>query len=496
MTGGSRSMSQFNNYDFKITDPFMDNDTMKHLINVYADYGENLESFQENIAYENVNNTKGWSGKDYNDFYVFVFNKWKHSITDMSDEKKFQLRYNGKLGFDFDLVQKQLNNVDDVRNIKEIEEFLRNYGSREPIASYWYTRDNKHSNWNHFSSQTINFDTEENKLEHNLYMNIDSQGLHKFSKLFIEKCEEKNLPYHFVISNSDYNRNDSFIIYSSRNHVVDYFNVVSEILKENKDLTSYVGYRSPLTKRFVLPYIGYGNEDNFWNEPSYCKNQAKLVYEALEYNLQYLLLKNPNLKLKVDGQNETILEAIADKVVDDKVDYLELLSRTDLNQYFGLKPRQVKSSRFQDYLSNAIEESLEEGVQKQSMDFKPVHFKYSRKKKNQSKFLEVSTSELQKAAKSILPKVADTYSNFIDNVRKVISGIRKQNKQQQVSDFKKSTKSYDTPLLTCNHLYHLTKEQIIQDLPLYSTEASRYTGAMSAEEIKLSQEKIKVLTKR
>ena len=44
-------------------------------------------------------------------------------------------------------------------------------------------------------------------------------------------------------------------------------------------------------------------------------------------------------------------------------------------------------------------------------------------------------------------------------------------------------------------LYHLTKDQIIQDLPIYSKEPSRYQGRMTEEEIRGAQKKIGVCKK-
>ena len=45
-------------------------------------------------------------------------------------------------------------------------------------------------------------------------------------------------------------------------------------------------------------------------------------------------------------------------------------------------------------------------------------------------------------------------------------------------------------------IYRLRKEQIIQDLPINSKEESRYSGLMSEQEIKESQEKIKTFIKK
>jgi hypothetical protein len=43
--------------------------------------------------------------------------------------------------------------------------------------------------------------------------------------------------------------------------------------------------------------------------------------------------------------------------------------------------------------------------------------------------------------------------------------------------------------------YHLKKDQIIQDLPIYSKEPSRYQGRMTEEEIRGAQKKIGVCKK-
>ena len=43
--------------------------------------------------------------------------------------------------------------------------------------------------------------------------------------------------------------------------------------------------------------------------------------------------------------------------------------------------------------------------------------------------------------------------------------------------------------------YRLKKDQIIQDLPIYSKEPSRYQGRMTEEEIKGAQKKIGVYKK-
>ena len=43
-----------------------------------------------------------------------------------------------------------------------------------------------------------------------------------------------------------------------------------------------------------------------------------------------------------------------------------------------------------------------------------------------------------------------------------------------------------------NTTYHLTRNEIIQDLPIYSTQETRYKGIMTDAEIEESKEKIKI----
>lgn len=59
----------------------------------------------------------------------------------------------------------------------------------------------------------------------------------------------------------------------------------------------------------------------------------------------------------------------------------------------------------------------------------------------------------------------------------------------KASQIKLGLISKEAPLDTT---YRLKRDQIIQDLPIYSQQASRYTGAMSAQEIKVAQKRLGV----
>jgi len=53
-----------------------------------------------------------------------------------------------------------------------------------------------------------------------------------------------------------------------------------------------------------------------------------------------------------------------------------------------------------------------------------------------------------------------------------------------------------SPNLDLDSTYRLKKDQIIQDLPIYSKEESRYQGVMTEQEIENSKQKIKTFCKK
>ena len=65
-------------------------------------------------------------------------------------------------------------------------------------------------------------------------------------------------------------------------------------------------------------------------------------------------------------------------------------------------------------------------------------------------------------------------------------------KTNKTVDVKQETSQQDYSIDASCIISHLRKEEIIQDLPIYSTLPTTFQGGMSEEEIRRSQEKINV----
>ena len=111
-------------------------------------------------------------------------------------------------------------------------------------------------------------------------------------------------------------------------------------------------------------------------------------------------------------------------------------------------------------------------------------FLYQDQEEQQINDIYKSAQEYAKKHSIVSPRAEDqnesniNYLNYLSKYAKA-NAIKKNKKEIQNDNIIESTS-----------IYLLTKEQIIQDLPICSTEASRYQRIMSDEEIKASQKKI------
>lgn len=660
----------------KIENPLENQNNIRRFVNAYATRGKNLSSFIEALNQQYSRRGSVISTEDYNSFYANLFNRWKQAIVSMSNDDRAQLEREGRIGSDFVSLQNYLRNVPDVKTEAEAEERLTNSpeGLQDVIKKYRYTTSISSNGWNHISSDRITFQDAPVNIEHSLYMNIDSRGIHKFSELFIKKCEEKKLPYNFVVSDHNMHRDDSFILYSDTDHLLEYYQTLNEVLNENADLKQYLS-RPPILTGKVDNYIGYATEAVQDGAPTYQASRAKAIYEAIDYNYQQGLFQHPDVlindgdvptwkraswnavenkleylnslpkkelkkkygispfKLKSKKFQKRLVDAVSDSfyegfkkkskdfrpvsfqnkkkkkgkirnffnknqnntvlrfskeelqkalkssrrsdyqylkvanaesekipaweqatwnIIDKKIQMLNSLSKKELKDRYGLKPRQLKRKKFLGRLFDAISDSISEGLENKKMDFAPVKFNYSKRKKNRTKFLEITNEEMQNAMRSTLSSITKTYPEFLQDVKDTIisngkkahfnannfslsnENYKDKGKEKPTEDNKKKTdeaatsnnsrrtkfqpKTFnDIPLLEDHQPkkseqqtaeessvddfdsvfghYHFVKDQIIQDLPYDSKEPSRYQGLMSDAEIKLSQEKIKTLHK-
>ena len=505
----------------QVANPLENNNLINQLISDYAVDCDNALCLEQKLSQHYSKGSKSISMDDYNSFYSFIFNCWKHTITNISEEQAKKMMEEGILDTKFPLLQQYLKEIPNAHSRDEVDFYLTGSNAGEVssiLKKYCYTSDTIFDEWNHFSTY---LSIKPSNLEHSLYMNIDSSYIHKFAKKFLEKCGENGLPVDFVISNHRNNRDNNFILYSDGEKLLDYYHTLKEIMEEDKDLLRHVKKPHILTGS-IDNIIGYASVTNT-KTPAYTKTRATALYCAVENTFQQVLFQHPKLKIEVEDEEISVPDEAAYRIVDKKLEYLESLSKKELYNYYGLKPRHLKRKKFIAKMHDAIEEAILQGLEEKTFDFKPVFFQYKKRGKFKTKYLEVSKEEIVSSLKTVLPDIVSEYPRFKKDLKENItiecknanfddkkfcfdtnwmSKIYKKDpdvasrKTNKTVDVKQDTSQPDYSRVyssddSCD-IRQLRKEEIIQDLPIYSTLPTTFQGGMSEDEIRRSQEKINV----
>lgn len=541
--------TNLNDFFKKIKNPLENDDTLNNLIELYSNRGLSFNDYYHGLFQLYSKNKHFYNPKEYDKLYVDAFNTWRKYVLSISEQKKEQLIKDGKIDSDFSTLQKFLKALPPVKTKKEADMVLSVEDEKleKAMKKYRYTSiDNNDFSWNRFCSNNISaFQNTYSNTEHSLYVGINSEGLHKFARILLKKCEEKNLPYYFKVS-SKLNRDDSLIVYSDTEHLLDYCNILEEIYNENDDLKNYA-HKSPIVAGNINDWLGYGTEPKEQYR-TFKEKRVKVIYEAINKEYTDFLFDNPDINIYDELSEIPLLEEISWRIAGDKLKYLEGLQKKDLKSYFGIVPRDLRGKKLSRNMRAEIEEVMGQALRDKTTDFEPIKFQYRTRGKNKNKYLEISRDDMNRALISVLPDVIKRYPNLKDKIKNRIQDIAKKeginpdnfsidtyilskltkvtkdepiktntNSLHNTDDKNNSgtnkeqfenneTERVKAPLnvstdkffdaFSSNTTYRLKKEQIIQDLPIYSKAPSRFKGIMTDDEIKESQEKIKTFVKK
>ncbi len=142
---------------------------------------------------------------------------------------------------------------------------------------------------------TSNF-VQENNVTERLYANIDLDTLYKILPIFMNKCKAEGLGYYFktacyngnVYDTTQFTRDESLVIYSSKENLYKYYNIFSSCLGEVQDIEFG---ELPQFASTIDGVLAYGAEPRNSGKESFNSLRAKAVDKAFEY---YKLWENQN----------------------------------------------------------------------------------------------------------------------------------------------------------------------------------------------------------
>ncbi len=165
----------------------------------------------------------------------------------------------------------------------------------------------------HFDSNRHDGTVNKENAEIKFYINAGEDSF-KFAKLFLDKCREAKVDsYYFKVVDPVYReekRDDKLCIYSTIEHSKTFLEFITEIQKENPDITFR---KPPLTAGTIDNFIGVGT-DTLDNKCSYNQTMSDVVYETLNAICIEKDIKHRDLYSYVE-KNPTILDSIKGKFI-------------------------------------------------------------------------------------------------------------------------------------------------------------------------------------
>lgn len=116
-----------------------------------------------------------------------------------------------------------------------------------------------------------------------LYINCNKQDLMQLAKLFVDKCNEREIPNYFKYCSNKSNRSDQMVIYSNLKELGNYIQILQEIGKENPEIIERCG-KPPLLTGKIDKWIGIGDEPLIRGS-SFTGERSDVIEDVLKKNI-------------------------------------------------------------------------------------------------------------------------------------------------------------------------------------------------------------------
>lgn len=299
----------------RITNPLDIPENIDKLIEAYAE----KTSFYSALINRNSKNKDMRYSPSYSDaLYASLFNTWKREMLSITPAQYEQAIKNGLYEKDVYKVLQVLRNTPDVATKAEadaiIDEVYDDKELTEAMEKYRWDSIGLYSGWTHIRSRNIRAKKiVAPKIEHRLYINAAQTDLHVLSKLFLDKCTEKNLPYYFKIAEYD-RRDDNMVIYTDTKNLHHFLGVLKEIEQEYPDIISRCG-KPPVLTGTLRDWIGYGSEP-LGKDTSFNGIRSDIIKKSIEAEMKEWYKEHLDVKFNYNGKTMSLYDYISKKVVE------------------------------------------------------------------------------------------------------------------------------------------------------------------------------------
>lgn len=418
----------------KTNNPLDDDYVINKLVENYAKNGENELRFACRLGKKEKGQLL--DKNESNAFYMDMFNRWKNNILNISTAGITAGFNQGVLDKDFLQLRNYLYSISDITRIDRLNDVLKfmDTNMSNAMKKYAYTLNREHDGLTTFSSKNLLSKNQLKNKNHTLTINLDAKDIIKVSRLFVQKCDQKNLPFEFRIPTSYASYDDDFQVYSDANHLLEYHHILQEILYENRDIRERASHPSILSGS-TDAVIGYrSNENSSFN-----------IYSAIQENYLTVLAGYPKISIVRNGKRDTLINRITDTIIENKLSSLELSTNKKSYHTYKLMIKYCSKKRVMKKLKKQIKATLSKSFKRDSFKFEPVKFRFRRFGRDRKTVVEFTQSDLINGVNALFPELVQGFSTVKTFLKQEISD-NKQFDSKKIcfkSDFKKVAKKIE-----------------------------------------------------
>lgn len=306
------------NFLSKLTNPFDDLSNIKKLVEAYSEgnYYSSVVHTVDSDKIMGVNNIK-----DMDEFYVTAYNKWRDNVVNMTEEQFEELKAANLLKNDFIRVRRFIKMSPRPKTREEVLNIL--YGKKDSdlmdALDHYNPFEQVETSWTYLASRFYdNRMSPRYSVSHRLYLNIDSDAIHKVVTELFNKCNELGLLYEFKFSESA-NRGDSLVIYCSNDNLLVFVKLLELIRKEHPELEGKF-HTPPIFSGVYDGWIGYGEEYSK-AKSSYTKDRCDIISERLNGHFNNWRSSASDIHVSLDGESVDIIDYIVHELCEDSFRY-------------------------------------------------------------------------------------------------------------------------------------------------------------------------------
>lgn len=314
----------------KIQNPLEDESAMYKVFLSYSKSTNGRHFYNELLNIKRgteINNEKA-----FDKFYVFMYLNWRRRLMHHGSEKFVDIFPNNNFPdlihyLKYTPIPGTKEEVDDIMRGKYMPYNDNPYVGRSiyTLKSNRWDRENKTGKWySCVSADVYSYKYKFMDKEHILFVNISENQIYNFAKVFVEKCDEKKLPYDFKFALVE-QRDDGFQIYTDSEHLVDFINIVEEI-KEKYPTLINVNKDAPLLTGEISKGLSYGTYNKEHGELSYqdyFQLRCNIVASSINSTIVDYIRKNKNRSLEYHGMKMPLYEYLALKAKDKYIENLK-----------------------------------------------------------------------------------------------------------------------------------------------------------------------------